>query len=79
MQRSSPLLDAKRDLARALSEQEGFVGVGADNDGIRLYALSDDAPVVRYFRSRYGEKYRGITVSIVHSAGFRATPSTTQT
>ena len=76
---SSPVLDAKRALARALREQEGFVGVGVDDDGIRLYALSEDAPVVRHFRSRYGEKYRGIAVSVVRATGFRATPSTVRT
>lgn len=79
MQPSASFIEAKRALARALREQEGFVGVGVDNDGIRLYALSEDAPVVRHFRSRYGEKYRGIAVSVVRSTGFRATGATSRT
>ena len=65
--------DAKRALGRALRAQDGFVGVGIGADGIRLYARSENAPVVRYFRSRYGRTYRGFSVSIVPSYGFRAT------
>ena len=65
--------DAKRALGRVLRSQDGFVGVGVGADGIRLYARSEEAPVVRYFRSRYGRTYRGFPVSIVPSPGFRPT------
>ena len=65
--------DAKRALGRALRAQDGFVGVGVGTDGIRLYARSEETPVVRYFRSRYGRTYRGFPVSIVPSSGFRPT------
>ena len=65
--------DAKRALGRALRSQDGFVGVGVGGGGIRLYARSEEAPVVRYFRSCYGRTYRGFPVSIVPSSGFRAT------
>ena len=63
--------DAKRALGRALRAQEGFVGVRAG--GIRLYARSEEAQVVRYFRSRYGRTYRGSPVSIVPSSGLQTT------
>lgn len=64
--------DAKRALGRALRAQDGFLGVGIGAGGIRLYARSEEAPVVHYFRSRYGRTYRGFPVSIVPSSGFRA-------
>ena len=63
---------AKRKLARALRTHEGFVGVGLGAKDIRLYALSEQTPVVRYFRSRYGHTYDGFNVSVVRSSGFRA-------
>ena len=72
---SAPRIDdAKRALGRALRAQDGFVGVGVGvgAGGIHLYARSEAAPVVRYFRSRYGRTYRGFPVSIVPSSGFRA-------
>ena len=65
--------DAKRALGRALRAQDGFAGVGVGADGVRLYARSEEAAVVRYFRSRYGRTYRGFPVSIDSSSGFRPT------
>ncbi len=63
---------AKRKLGRALRSHDGFVGVGLGAKDIRLYAISEQAPVVRYFRSRYGHTYDGFDVSVVPSPGFRA-------
>ena len=69
---------AKRALGRALRSREGFVGVGLGPTGIRLYAQSEQAPVVEHFRSRYGDTYRGFDVAIVPSPGFRASASDSQ-
>ena len=64
---------AKRKLGRTLRSHDGFVGVGVKAAHIRLYAQSERAPVVRYFRSRYGDTYHGYDVSIVPSSGFSPT------
>ena len=63
---------AKRSLGRELRAFEGFVGVGIGEDGIRLYAESETAPVVRMLRDRWGATYEGFTISVVLSEGFKA-------
>ena len=63
---------AKRALGRELQALEGFVGVGIDADGIRLYANSEAAPVVKLLRQRWGTTYEGFTISVVLTDGFKA-------
>ncbi len=63
---------AKRSLGRELRACEGFVGVGIGGDGIRLYAESETAPVVKMLRDRWGATYEGFAISVVLSEGFRA-------
>jgi len=63
---------AKRSLGRALRACDGFVGIGVGDDGIRLYAESDTAPVVKMLRDRWGTTYEGFSISVVLSDGFRA-------
>ena len=63
---------AKRSLGRELRALDGFVGVGIDEKGIRLYATAETAPVVKRLRERWGAAYRGFPVSVVLSAGFKA-------
>ena len=63
---------AKRSLGRELRALDGFVGVGIDSKGIRLYATAETAPVVRRLRERWGAKYLGFRVSVVLSDGFKA-------
>ena len=63
---------AKRSLGRELRSVDGFVGVGIGGDGIRLYASADTAPVVKVFRDKWGNRYKGFAVSVVLSDGFEA-------
>ncbi len=63
---------AKRSLGRELRACEGFVGVGIGEDGIRLYAESETAPVVKMLRDKWGATYEGFTISVVLSEGFKA-------
>lgn len=63
---------AKRSLGRELRACGGFVGVGIGEDGIRLYAESDSAPVVKMLRDRWGATYEGFAISVVLSEGFKA-------
>lgn len=63
---------AKRSLGRELRTCEGFVGVGIGEDGIRLYAESETAPVVKMLRNKWGATYEGFTISVVLSEGFKA-------
>lgn len=63
---------AKRSLGRELCAVEGFVGVGIGNEGIRLYASDDAAPVVEQFREKWGSSYEGFAVSVVLSDGFKS-------
>ena len=64
--------EAKRALGRELRSKVGFVGIGIAEDRIRLYAKDQSAPVVEFFEARYGTTYRGYSVSVVTSPGFRA-------
>ena len=68
---ASDINDAKRALGRELRTKDGFVGLGVAPDGIRLYAKSEAAPVVVFLTRRYGTTYRGFSVSVVTSPGFR--------
>ena len=63
---------AKRSLGRELRAVDGFVGVGIGGDGIRLYASTETAPVVKVLRNKWGTRYKGFAVSVVLSDGFRA-------
>lgn len=63
---------AKRSLGRELRTVAGFVGVGIDTDGIRLYASAETAPVVKLLREKWGSRYKGFAVSVVLSDGFGA-------
>ena len=63
---------AKRSLGRELRACGGFVGVGIGEDGIRLYAESETAPVVKMLRDRWGATYEGFAISVVLSEGFKA-------
>ena len=63
---------AKRSLGRELRACDGFVGIGVGDDGIRLYAESETAPVVKMLRDRWGTTYEGFSISVVLSEGFRA-------
>lgn len=63
---------AKRSLGRELQTCEGFVGVGIGDDGIRLYAESETAPVVKMLRNKWGATYKGFTISVVLSERFKA-------
>ena len=63
---------AKRSLGRELRAVDGFVGVGIGHDGIRLYAKTESAPVVKRLHERWGTKYEGFPVSIVVTDGFEA-------
>ena len=63
---------AKRSLGRELRAFEGFVGLGISDDGIRLYANSETAPVVKMLRDRWGATYQGFTISVVLTEGFKA-------
>ena len=62
---------AKRSLGRELRALDGFVGVGVDQDGIRLYATAAAAPVVKRLHDRWGDTYEGFRVSVVLSDGFK--------
>ena len=62
---------AKRSLGRQLRALESFVGLGVGGDGIRLYANSETAPVVKLLRDRWGATYEGFTVSVVLTDGFK--------
>lgn len=66
----SDIQAAKRSLGRELRALDGFVGVGIDQRGIRLYAKARTAPVVKRLRERWGSSYRGFPVSVVLSDGF---------
>ncbi len=68
---ASDINDAKRALGRELRTKRGFVGIGIADDAIRLYANSEAAPVVVFLTRRYGTTYRGFSVSVVASPGFR--------
>ena len=63
---------AKRSLGRQLRALDGYVGIGVGNEGIRLYATANTAPVVRTFHDRWGTTYEGFPVAIVLSRGFKA-------
>ena len=63
---------AKRSLGRELRSIDGFVGVGAGRNGIRLYASAETAPVVKVLRDKWGNRYKGFAVSVVLSDGFEA-------
>ena len=63
---------AKRSLGRELRAVDGFVGVGVGRDGIRLYASAATAPVVKVFRDKWGNSYKGFAVSVVLTDGFEA-------
>lgn len=63
---------AKRSLGRELRACDGFVGIGVGDDGIRLYAESETAPVVKMLRDRWGTTYEGFSISVVLSTGFKA-------
>ena len=63
---------AKRSLARELRAVEGFVGVGIGEEGIRLYATAETAPVVKMLRDKWGNRYQGFAVSVVLSDAFGA-------
>ena len=65
---------AKRSLGRELRTIDGFVGVGIAAEGIRLYARAETAPVVKVFRNKWGNRYKGFAVSVVFSDGFEAQP-----
>ena len=62
---------AKRSLGRELRALDGYVGIGIDERGIRVYAKAESAPVVQRLRERWGGIYRGFPVSVVLSRGFR--------
>ncbi len=66
------ILQAKRSLGRELRAVDGFVGVGVGSDGIQLYASAETAPVVKMFRSKWGNDYKGFAVSVVLTDGFEA-------
>ncbi|MYD95611.1 MAG: hypothetical protein F4Y02_18440 [Chloroflexi bacterium] len=63
---------AKRSLGRELGTVGGFVGVGIGQDGIRLYASDETAPVVKVLRDKWGNRYKGFAVSVIVSDGFKA-------
>ena len=63
---------AKRSLGRELRAADGFVGVGIGRDGIRLYAKTETAPVVKLLRDKWGTKYKGFEVSVVLADRFEA-------
>lgn len=48
------------------------VGLGRDN--IRLYASAETAPVVKVFRDKWGNTYKGFAVSVVLTDGFETHP-----
>ena len=68
----SDIHTAKRSLGRELRALDGFVGVGMDEKGIRLYAAAETAPVVKLLHDRWGDTYEGFHVSVVLSDGFKA-------
>lgn len=63
---------AKRSLGRELRAVDGFLGVGIGKDSIRLYASAETAPVVKVFRDRWGNSYKGFAVLVVPTDGFEA-------
>ena len=63
---------AKRSLGRELRALDGFVGIGIDQNGIRLYAKAEAAPVVKLLHERWGTIYEGFHVSVVLTDGFKA-------
>lgn len=69
---SIDITEAKRALGRELRSIDGFVGVGVADARIRLYAKDQSAPVVEFFEARYGNTFRGYSVSVVTSSGFHA-------
>ena len=73
---SSDITEAKRALGRELRSKDGFVGIGLAEGHIRLYANDQSAPVVEFFEAHYGNTFRGYSVSVVTSPGFRAQPVT---
>ena len=66
---------AKRSLRRELRTVDGFVGIGLGSEGIRLYASTEAAPVVKVFRNKWGKNYKGFAVSVVLTDGFEAQPT----
>ena len=66
---------AKRSLGRELRALDGFVGVGIDHNGIRLYANAETAPVVKTLHERWGATYEGFHVSVALTDGFKAQSS----
>ena len=68
----SDIHTAKRSLRRKLRALDGFVGIGVDERGIRLYAAAETAPVVKFLHDRWGDTYEGFHVSVVLSDGFKA-------
>ena len=63
---------AKRSLGRELRALDGYVGVGIGQEGIRVYAIAETAPVVKLLHDRWGDTYKGFPVSVVLSDGFKA-------
>lgn len=70
------ILTAKRSLGRELHALDGFIGVGIDESGIRLYATAESSPVVKLLHDRWGDTYEGFRVSVVLSDGFKTQPQT---
>ena len=70
----SDIQAAKRSLGRELRALDGFVGIGVDHRGIRLYAKARTAPVVKRLRRKWGSSYKGFPVSVVLSDGFTTQP-----
>ena len=76
---SERLKGAKQQLSKELRTFEGFEGIGVGmTEGhksklsIRVYVRSTQAPVAKYLRSHYGNKFHGYQVSMVKSDGFVA-------
>ena len=66
---------AKRSLGRELRALDGYVGISIDQNGIRLYANAETAPVVKILHERWGVTYEGFHVSVVLTDGFKAQSS----
>ena len=66
------ILEAKRSIGRELRTVDGFVGIGIGSGGIRLYASAETAPVVKVLRNKWGNNYKGFSVSVVLTDGFEA-------
>lgn len=70
---------AKRQLGEEIRTIDGFIGIGVgsatdSNRGqtIRVYVSSENAPVAKYVRDRYGAEFHEYPIVIVKSHGFNA-------